>query len=120
MTYSIIKSTEKAYNIEADGVTTWIPKTWIKKDGSLSVKALDKITDEKNNADYKKESSSFDLIKRIENKEFVLVKESEKALNICFFDGNGRTFLFWVPKSMTTAMWFVQKKLDEAHANYIL
>lgn len=114
-----LKETKKALFIEENGVQTWIPKSWIKKDGSLNKKATEKIQEELNNKDWNERTSEWTLQKSIDADDFRIVRESEKALFINFFDDDTE-FNFWLPKSMKNEFWFVNKKMNEHDRSLIL
>lgn len=113
-----IKETAKALFIEKDGVQVWIPKSWVKKDGALSVKALEKIEDEKQRKDFIEETKTWTLQKSINAEDFYVIKETEKAICVNCFDEDG-DFNIWIPKSMKDEYWFVNKKMEE-HGRYLI
>lgn len=107
MDYKILKSTEKAHLIDKDGVTFWIPKTWIAEDGCLSERALDKYQDALADAD-------FDATK---SKGVMVSKETEKAICLTIIGtiygmANAVRDL-WIPKSLINNRDFCQRKADE-------
>jgi hypothetical protein len=116
MKYEIIKETEKAYKIKAEGIETWIPKSWVKKSGDLGVYAVEKVGEEKANKEHLEHTKTFDLQDNIKSTDCAVLKETEKALNVMFFFSQygWKDVTVWIPKSMTRTYDFVNKKVIEA------
>ena len=112
---TVLKETAKALFIEENGTNVWVPKAWIKKDGSLNERAIEKLQD----AEWKEETSNWTLQKSINFGDFSVVRETEKALLLNFNDSD-KDFEIWVPKSMKDNFNFVDRKMNEHNRSLIL
>jgi len=110
----IERQTEKALLVIHDGITFWIQKRWMKKDGSLT------------NAGWKAfhiaqrshcQHIGFDALK-----EFEVKQEAKKAVLLrCVAESPGgkkTNVEFWVPHSMTNNWNFVANKVRELEAGF--
>ena len=116
MTFTTLKETEKALFIEVSSIKTWIPKTWIKKDGNLSKKALWKIEEVKEDLDWEEQTKDYSFNRAVEIGDFYIERETEKALFIVgkkYAFGGDVEVKFWIPKSMKDNYKFMCKKSDE-------
>lgn len=120
-----LKSTQRAYQLEKDGITFWVQKRWVKDDGKLTPgvqKAFERAQEIKEFRDADKQ--------RIEKLEkngvpFKPSWQSEKAVGIDvlidWYDIEKDTKMrLFFPKSVMTKTgtipyWFVQKKLKEMY-----
>lgn len=125
--YKAIKETDKAYRLEKDGVQFWVPKKYVRADGSLTPgvhKAYDNAKEMKQFRDADKER----IAKLEENGvPFKPSWESDKAVGVDvevdWYDIEKDTKVrVFFPKSAINdkgniPYWLVQKKLDEMYDN---
>lgn len=124
----IVRSTEKAHLIAANGQQGWIQKKWLAADGTVSsttfAKAVANATERAESAARKQESDR--AAREFANAEHAVpvVRETEKAVAaeiVIEFAGDEETKLVWFPKSAIGGAdgvalipgWLLTAKIDE-------
>ena len=119
----IKKSTEKAHFVETDGRQCWIPKRWLRDDGTMRRETFDSKTadrEEKQKAWVKSNKESRDFRNGLH--EVKVSRQSEKSIacEVEFEDGsgtiNGKRFA-WFPKSQVrngkVPGWMILSRAEE-------
>ena len=111
--FEILGETAKAWKLEKDGVSFWLPKSQIKKDGNFSKKGVEFFENAK--FENERKNGETDITSAI-------VSETEKAVKLkievefCDIEIE-KTLNFFCPKSLIkngkVANWFFFKKIEE-------
>lgn len=121
--FDVSKETDKAFFLQKDGVSFWCPKSWIKKDGSLSKKAEIQFEIAQINQETKKDIS---LLKE-KGVNFEKSWENENAIGVDVeiefhdLEKDKKVRLFFPKKLLqengNIPYWLYEQKLNELYDN---